>query len=102
MTYWIAIGLGGIATYATRVLPLVVTLRGTTPDAVRRYLDALPVAVIAALAGAGIAVPDGKPTGGAEIVGAVVAIALAAWQRNLLVAVIGAVVAVAALRAAGL
>ena len=102
MTYWIAIGLGGLATYATRVLPLVVTLRRGTPNAVRQYLDALPVAVIAALAGAGIAVPDGTPTGGAEIAGAVVAIALAAWRRNLLVAVIGAVVAVAALRAAGL
>jgi branched-subunit amino acid transport protein len=102
VTYWIAIGLGGLATYATRVLPLVVTLRGATPNAVRQYLDALPVAVIAALAGAGIAVPDGTPTGGAEIAGAIVAIALAAWRRNLLVAVIGAVVAVAALRAAGL
>jgi len=102
LTYWIAIGLGGLATYATRVLPLVVTLKGTAPNAVRRYLDALPVAVIAALAGAGIAVPDGAPTGGAEIAGALVAIALAAWRKNLLIAVMGAVVAVAALRAAGL
>jgi len=99
---WITLGLSGLATYATRVLPLVVTLRGSAPSLVRRYLDALPTAVIAALAGAGIAVPDGQPTGGAEVVAAAIAVALAIWRRNLLFAVIGAVAAVAALRAAGL
>ena len=102
MTVWIAIGLSGLATYATRVLPLVITLRGSAPSLVRRYLDALPTAVIAALAGAGIAVPDGAPTGGAEIVAAAVATALAIWRKNLLLAVIGAVLTVAGLRAAGL
>lgn len=102
MNIWITLGLSGLATYATRVLPLVVTLRGSAPSLVRRYLDALPTAVIAALAGAGIAVPDGQPTGGAEVVAAAIAVALAIWRRNLLFAVIGAVAAVAALRAAGL
>jgi branched-subunit amino acid transport protein len=102
MSYWIAIGLSGLATYAMRVLPLAITLRGTAPTKVRRYLDALPTAVIAALAGAGIAVPDGTVTGGAEIVAAAVGIGLAAWRRNLLLSVIGAVLTVAALRAAGL
>ena len=102
MSVWIAIGLSGIATYATRVLPLVVTLRGGTPSLLRRYLDALPTAIIAALAGAGIAVPSTGPTHGAEVVGAAVAVALAMWRRNLLLAVLGAVLTVAALRAAGL
>lgn len=102
MSYWLAIGLGGIATYLTRALPLVVTLRGGMPDALRRYLDALPIAVIAALAGAGIAVPDGMPTGGAEIGGAIAAIAIGAWRKNLLFAVLAGVVAVAGLRALGL
>jgi branched-subunit amino acid transport protein len=102
MSVWAAIVLSGIATYATRVSPLVITLRGTAPSLLRRYLDALPTAVIAALAGAGIAMPDGSVTGGAEIVAAVVGIALAAWRRNLLLSVIGAVLTVAALRAAGL
>jgi branched-subunit amino acid transport protein len=69
---------------------------------VRRYLDALPIAIIAGLAGAGIAVPDGQPSGGAEIVAALVTLAVAAWRRNLLFAVIAGVIVVAAVRAAGL
>lgn len=102
MSYWVAIGLGGIATYLTRLTPLVVRPRGSAPDALRRYLDALPIAVIAALAGAGVAVPNEGPTHGAEIIGAVAAVALARWRKNLLVAVIGGVVVVAGLRALGL
>ena len=102
MTVWITIVASGIVTYLTRALPLVVTARGTAPPQLRRYLDALPMAIIAALAGAGIAVPDAQPTGGAEVGAALVALAVAAWRRNLLFAVIAGVVVVAALRAADL
>ena len=102
MTFWLAIVLGGVATYLMRLLPLVVTVAGTAPTPLRRYLDALPIAIIAALAGAGIAVPDAQPTGGAEIVAGALAFAVATWRRNLLLAVLAGVVAVAALRAAGL
>jgi branched-subunit amino acid transport protein len=102
MTFWAVVIASGVATYLTRSLPLAVTLRGTAPVALRRYLDALPIAIIAALAGAGIAVPDGQPTGGAEIGAALITLAVAAWRRNLLFAVVAGVIAVAALRAAGL
>lgn len=102
MTVWSAIVASGVVTYLTRVLPLAVTIPGSAPARLRRYLDALPTAIIAALAGAGIAVPDAQPTGGAEILAAVVALAVAAWRRNLLFAVIAGVAAVAALRALGL
>ena len=102
MSYWLAIGVGGLATYLTRALPLVVTVRGTMPGLLRRYLDALPIAVIAALAGAGIAVPDQEVTGGAEVVAAAMVTALAMWRKNLLFAVLGGVAVVAALRALGL
>jgi branched-subunit amino acid transport protein len=102
MTIWFAIVASGVGTYLTRVLPLVLTVPGSAPARLRRYLDALPTAIIAALAGAGIAVPDAQPTGGAEVLAALVALAVAAWRRNLLVAVIAGVVAVAALRAIGL
>jgi branched-subunit amino acid transport protein len=102
MSYWLAIGLGGVATYLTRSLPLILTLRGETPAFVRRYLDALPIAVIAALAGAGIAVQDSVPTGGAEVGGAIVAVAVTVWRKNLLFAVLAGVAAVAGLRALGL
>ena len=102
MTFWVTVIAAGIATYLTRSLPLAMTLRGTAPARLRRYLDALPIAIIAALAGAGIAVPGGQPTGGAEIGAALVTLAVAAWQRNLLFAVIAGVIAVAALRTVGL
>jgi branched-subunit amino acid transport protein len=102
MTVWITIVASGIVTYVTRALPLALTTRGTAPQQLRRYLDALPIAIIAALAGAGIAVPDAQPTGGAEVAAALVALAVAAWRRNLLFAVIAGVVVVAVLRAADL
>jgi len=102
MTIWFAIVASGVVTYLTRVPPLVLTVPGSAPARLRRYLDALPTAIIAALAGAGIAVPDAQPTGGAEVLAALVALAVAAWRRNLLFAVIAGVVAVAALRAIGL
>ena len=102
MSYWLAIGLGGIATYLTRSLPLVLALGGEMPAFVRRYLDALPIAVIAALAGAGIAVQDSVPTGGAEVGGAALTILIGLWRKNLLFAVLAGVAAVAGLRALGL
>lgn len=102
MTVWLTIAASGLVTYLTRAVPLVVTTRGTAPPRLRRYLDALPIAIIAALAGAGIAVPDAQPTGGAELGAALVALAVAAWRRNLLFAVIAGVVVVAVLRAFGL
>ena len=102
MTFWGTVVASGVATYLTRAVPLAVTLRGGAPTWLRRYLDALPIAIIAALAGAGIAVPDGQPTGGAEIGAALVTLGIAAWRRNLLAAVIAGVVTVAALRAVGL
>jgi branched-subunit amino acid transport protein len=102
MSYWLAIALGGVATYLTRSLPLVVPLRGDMPGWLRWYLDALPIAVIAALAGAGIAVQDSVPTGGAEIGGAIVAVAVTIWRKNLLFAVLAGLASVAGLRALGL
>jgi len=100
--FWATVAASGLATYLTRSLPLAVKLRGAAPTWARRYLDALPIAIIAALAGAGIAVPDGQPTGGAEVGAALVTLGIAAWRRNLLFAVIAGVIAVAALRAVGL
>jgi branched-subunit amino acid transport protein len=102
MMFWATVLASGIVTYLMRSLPLALTLRGTAPAWLRRYLDALPIAIIAALAGAGIAVQDGQPTGGAEIGAALVVVAIAAWRRNLLFAVIAGVISVAALRSVGL
>ena len=102
MTVWLTLFASGLAGYATRALPLVVTPRGAAPALLRRYVEALPLAVIAALAGAGVAVPDGAPTHGAEVGAAVVVLVVTAWRRDLLPAVLSGVVTVALLRALGL
>lgn len=97
MTEWIAIVGSGIATYLTRSLPLVVTFR---PGArVRAYLDDLPIAVIAALAGAGVLAPEQRLALGPEIAGAAAVVVVAWWRRNLLLAVLAGIAVVALLRA---
>ena len=95
---WIAILGSAIATYLTRSLPFAVTLRGRVPPAATRYLEALPVAIIAALVGPAVVAPVGALTHGAEPVAAALVIAAVAWRRSLLAGVIVGVVAVALLR----
>jgi len=95
---WIAIVGSAIATYLTRSLPFAVTLRGRLPSAATSYLEALPVAIIAALVGPAVVAPAGAFTHGAEPLAAALVIATVAWRRSLLAGVIVGVVAVAALR----
>lgn len=101
MIVWLAIVGAGIATYLTRALPLVIEPRGTGPAWLRRYLEDLPIAIIAALAGAGILAPDQRLAFGPEIAGAAVVVAVALWRRNLLLAILPGIALVALLRAAG-
>ena len=97
MTEWIAIVGSGLATYLTRSLPLLVTFR---PGArLRGYLDDLPIAVIAALAGAGVLAPEQRLAVGPEIAAAAVVILVARWHRNLLLAVLAGIAVVALVRA---
>jgi len=95
---WVAIVGAAIATYLTRSLPLAVTLGGRLPPAARRYLEALPVAIIAALVGPAVVAPAGTLTHGAEPVAAALVIATVAWRRSLLAGVLVGVVTVALLR----
>jgi branched-subunit amino acid transport protein len=95
---WIAIVGSAVATYLTRSLPLAVTLGGRLPPAATRYLEALPVAIIAALVGPAVVAPAGALTHGAEPVAAAVVVATVAWRRSLLAGVLVGVAAVALLR----
>ena len=95
---WVAIVGSALVTYLTRSLPLALTLGGRVPPVARRYLEALPVAIIAALVGPAVVAPVGALTHGAEPVAAVLVIAAVAWRRSLLAGVIVGVVAVAVLR----
>jgi branched-subunit amino acid transport protein len=95
---WIAIVGSAVATYLVRSLPFAVTFRGRLPDAASRYLEALPVAIIAGLVGPAVVAPAGALTRGAEPLAAALAIATVAWRRSLLAGVIVGVVAAAVLR----
>jgi branched-subunit amino acid transport protein len=95
---WIAILGSAAATYLTRSLPFALTSGGHLPAAARRYLAALPVAIIAALVGPAVVAPLGALTHGPEPLAAALVIATVAWRRSLLAGVIVGVVCVALLR----
>jgi branched chain amino acid efflux pump len=95
---WMAIVGSALATYLVRSLPFALRIRGRLPDAATRYLDALPVAIIAALVGPAVVAPAGTLTHGAEPLAAALVVIAVAWRRSLLAGVIVGVVAVAVLR----
>jgi branched-subunit amino acid transport protein len=95
---WLAIVGSAVVTYLVRSLPVAVTVRGRLPAAASGYLDALPVAIIAALVGQAVVAPVGALTHGAEPVATALVIAAVAWRRSLLAGVIVGVAAVAVLR----
>ncbi len=95
---WLAIAGSAIVTYLVRAFAFRVAMPANVPRRVTRYLDALPVAIIAALAGPAILVPNGAATRGPELVAALVVIGVVAWRRNLLAGVLAGVVTVALLR----
>ena len=95
---WLAIAGSAAVTYLVRAFAFRVALPSTLPRGVARYLDALPAAIIAALAGPAILVPNSAPTRGPELAAAIVVIAVVAWRRNLLAGVLSGVAVVALLR----
>lgn len=95
---WLAIAGSAVVTYFVRAVAFRFGLPSSLPRGVARYLDALPAAIIAALAGPAVLVPNGAPTRGPELAAAIVVIAVVAWRRNLLAGVLAGVAAVALLR----
>ena len=95
---WVAVLGSAIVTYLIRSLPFAVTFRGRLPEGASRYLEALPVAIIAALVGPAVVAPAGALTHGAEPLAAALVIATVAWRRSLLAGVLVGVFAVAMLR----
>ena len=99
METWIAIVGAGVVTYAARAIPLLAAVRLPEHGPVRRYLDALPTSIIAALAGAGILAPEQRLAVGPEVPAALATALVTAWRRNLLLGVVSGVAVAAALRA---
>jgi branched-subunit amino acid transport protein len=94
----LAIAGSAIVTYVVRAFAFRVALPSALPRGVARYLDALPAAIIAALAGPAVLVPNGAPTRGPELAAAIAVIGIVAWRRNLLAGVLAGVATVALLR----
>ncbi len=96
----------GAVTYPSRALPLLAPGIDRLPGPVLEYLRLVGPATLAALAGAGallVANADGTTLRlGLELIGVVACVALIAWRGNLFLGIAGAVVIVAAGRAAGL
>ena len=101
MSLWPVIVASGLITYLTRAAGLVLDARGSLPASLRRYVDALPTAIIAALVGRGVLAPNDALTRGAEPLAAVAVVAVVAWRRDLLAGTITGIVTIALLRAAG-
>jgi branched-subunit amino acid transport protein len=95
---WIAILGSAVATLLTRSLPFVIALPVRPPAAASRYLEALPVAIIAALVGPAIVLPGGSLTRGAEPLAAALVVVTVIWRRSLLAGVLAGVIGVALLR----
>ena len=95
---WLAIAGSALVTYLVRVMPFAITPRGQVPTAATRYLEALPMAIIAALVGPAVLAPGGALTHGAEPLAAALVVAMVVWRRSLLLGVIAGVVTVALLR----
>lgn len=99
MSIWLVILTSGMATYLTRVAGLVLDLN-VPAKRLRRYLDALPAAIIAALVGRAVIAPDDALTRGAEPLAAVAVVLVALWRRDLLSGTLAGVLIIALLRAA--
>lgn len=102
MSLWLLIVASGVATYLTRAAGLVVDARVSLSSAARRYVEALPAAIIAALVGRAVIAPDDVLTRGAEPLAMLGALAVALWRRDLLSGTLAGVIAIAALRAIGI
>jgi branched-subunit amino acid transport protein len=95
---WLVIAGAAVVTYLVRALPFALSLSLRLPAPAVRYLEALPVAIIAALVGPAVVAPAGELTHGAEPLASLAVIAAVAWRRSLLVGVIIGVATVALLR----
>ncbi|GGA29578.1 branched-chain amino acid ABC transporter [Paenibacillus physcomitrellae] len=87
-----------IVTLIPRVLPLVLLSRIQIPEWGMRWLNFVPVAVMAALIGQELLVQDGKLSLGVEVIAALPAFAASVLTRSLLATVIVGMLAMMALR----
>jgi branched-subunit amino acid transport protein len=91
--------LGGLGTYAARVLPMLVPGIDRLPPSVLEYLRLIGPAVLGAIAASSVFVQGGTFTVGAEAVAVFAGAAVGRWRGNLLVGMVVSVLVVSVLRA---
>jgi len=96
---WTALIGAAAVTLLTRTLPLIVRPPLPETGRARRYLDALPISIIAALAGGAVLAPERRLSLGPEIVAMCAVVIVTAWRRNILAGILAGIVAIAAVRA---
>ncbi len=93
----------GAVTYATRLLPLLVPLRGDLPQRANAYLALVAPAVLSALAAVATLIASGDGQASLRlnmnVVPIVLGVATSAWRRNLAVGIGVGVLSAVALRA---
>lgn len=97
----LVVAISALVTVVPRVAPLALLSKTTLPGLVARWLEYVPVAVLAALLAQEVAVADGRlniSTGNLEILALVPAIVVAIRSRSLIATVATGVLAMAFLR----
>lgn len=97
MNIWLTIIGMGLATYATRVLPLL-TLRGTPGPRLERVLRYVPPAIFAALIVPALLAPDGQLQLGASLWAGLIGAAVAYLTRNMALTILAGLASFALLR----
>jgi branched-subunit amino acid transport protein len=90
-----------IVTFVPRVLPLVILSRLKIPDWGMRWLNYVPISVMAALVGQELILPNGKPSSfqdNIELVAALPTFAAAILSRSLIWTVVAGIISMMLLR----
>jgi branched-subunit amino acid transport protein len=90
---WLVIGMS-IVTYFPRMLPIALLQHVQLPPFVHRFFRFIPFAVLGALIFPGILSSTGEGNISAALAGSVVCIALAWFRANVMIVVLGGIVAV--------
>lgn len=91
MSFWLVMLAGGLVTFLTRVSFIAAEGRLAVPAWFRATLPFVPVATLTAIIAPALVRADGRwdlSPGNAQLVAGAVAIAVAAWRRNVLLTIV--------------
>ena len=101
MSFWLVMIAGGLLTFLTRLSFIAAEGRFRVPAWFRATLPFVPVATLTAIIAPALVRPEGAwelSLGNAKLVAGAVAVAVAAWRRNVLLTIVLGFAAFLALR----